>query len=229
MLKYDLNQVLQKNLPQVVLQWLEYYFPDRQEELRQVKRKIQVWFVVVFERIFVLAIFALCTWGFYWFLLGYVQYLWQFFLSTPTGEFYSREISWQFARSVSSIFARDLKNLTLLTSLYSLLGLLAVGVVSQLCALRRLFYEARSWGVRLVWCLGMSGVVSFFLAKEISQGFIPTFLLSVLPTLCLLHAAFRLCAKIAPELNVLALVHKIQKIKKTAEIRAGADPGKGST
>lgn len=218
----DPIQTLEQILPQRFQLFIAKYFPDWRQDVRKMQHAVKAWCYETVGQLARLALLCFCVYISYWLLLEFVAGVWNTYLSTGTGQIYQSTISPKIARHLSAVLQSDLNAVSLSITTNTLIVSMELGIAAQLLALRRLFHEARGVTVYSVWAALCAGGVAWRTAQSLPFDPITLFAISLLPALTIYGISFTLCAKLAPELDLLALFQLIKKIKRQADIREAA-------
>lgn len=197
-----------------------YYVQNSQEISRVVKKKIKIWWISLCNLFIKLIVRFCATTLLYAFLLHFLKYLWFTYEHTHAGAIF---ISSQMSPLVIAVM-RELDNSIIVLSftqcVKALLISFSIGLFAHFTVIKRYFYDARGWFVRLSWVFTLSTLAGCYGDYHTSFTVLqPQVVLLLFPVCCLINVSFALATKCLPEFASFFQRKNIRQWIETAHIR----------
>ncbi len=200
--------------------WIKYYMPDWRQRCCALqsacKRRLRtIKFHIVKLLVQYLAA-VLC----FMLVFGMVNYFWFTYRHTPVGGMF---LSSNQSEAILAIFTATNSNLVPLAfrlTLDTAATCLLLGLVCQLLAVTRYFYEGRGLVNRLFWYVFCAAITSLDLLQTGHQFDLTTrFVLYLIPASCLAGECLKFTSLLLPEIWIVLRVGEVRQFIKIARIR----------
>jgi predicted Zn-ribbon and HTH transcriptional regulator len=128
--------------------------------------------------------------------------MWYFYISAPVGDAFRNHFP-ERSQIISQVLQVDVPLFSIQVTLIALLTCFAVGLFAQLFYLLRFFFHSQGLLSKLLfWGLPLSTLVAFEIKSILDIAvFLLSFMIALLPTLCLFGSVFRLTEMLTPEIG----------------------------
>jgi len=209
------------NQHKIIQRWIEYYMPDVRQRCwvlqSACKRRLRtIQFYVIKLCVQYLAA-VLC----FILVFGMVNYFWFTLQHTPAGNMFLGSDQPEAILAIFTATSSNLVPLAFRLTLDTAVTCLLLGLVSQLFAVTRYFYEGRGLVNRLLWYIFCATITSLDLLQTGHQfDLTSSFVFYLIPASCLAGDCLKFTSLLLPEIWIVFRVGKeVRQFVKTARIR----------